>query len=129
MLFLFTGTHDDYHKPSDHGYTVNPQGAARVVALTDALLKMLATRPAKLEFASTENAATPGRATGAKVRFGVMPGYGESDVEGVKVEGVSAETSASDAGILTGDLLIGWGESALTGPADLLRQEPLQFRI
>ncbi|MSQ89880.1 MAG: M28 family peptidase [Phycisphaerales bacterium] len=120
VLFLFTGSHDDYHKPTDFGYTVNPQGAARVVELTDALLKMMATRPEKFEFASTDGIATTGRQTGAKVRFGVMPGYGESDAEGVKVEGVSAETSASDAGIVAGDLLIGWGESALTGPADLM---------
>ncbi len=120
VLFLFTGSHDDYHKPTDHGYTVNPQGAARVVALTDSLLKMMATRPGKFEFTSTDGIATSGRSSGSKVRFGVMPGYGESDEEGVKVEGVSADTSAAEAGILAGDLLIGWGESALTGPADLM---------
>ncbi|MSR45032.1 MAG: M28 family peptidase [Phycisphaerales bacterium] len=120
VLFLFTGSHDDYHKPSDHGYTVNPQGAARVVALTESLLKMMAMRADKLEFTSTDGLATSGRQSGSKVRFGVMPGYGESDIEGVKVDGVSAETSAADAGILAGDLLIGWGDSALTGPADLM---------
>ncbi|MSQ90286.1 MAG: M28 family peptidase [Phycisphaerales bacterium] len=119
VLFLFTGSHNDYHKPTDHGYTVNPQGAARVVALTESLLKMMATRADKFEFASNDGAATPGR-PGNKVRFGVMPGYGESEIEGVRVEGVSAETSASDAGILQGDLLIGWGELPLTGPADLM---------
>ncbi len=122
VLFLFTGSHGDYHKPTDHGYTVNPQGAAKVVALTDSLLKMLATKPAKLEFTSTDGTATAGRKTGAKVRLGVMPGYANEGAEGVHVEGVSAETSASDAGIKEGDLLIGWNGTILTGPGDMMER-------
>ncbi len=122
VLFLFTGTHPDYHKPADRGYTVNPQGAAKVIQLTDTLVKMLASRAEKLEFASTDGATTAGRRNGAKVRLGVMPGYGGDGAEGVKVEGVSAETSASEAGIQIGDLLIGWNETQLTGPADMMER-------
>ena len=122
VLFLFTGTHSDYHKPSDRGYTVNPQGAAKVIQLTDTLVKMLASRAEKLEFTSSDTAATAGRRNGAKVRLGVMPGYGGDGAEGVKVEGVSAETSASEAGIQIGDLLIGWNETQLTGPADMMER-------
>lgn len=122
VLFLFTGSHDDYHKPNDRGYTVNPQGAAKVVKLADSLVMMLATKPAKLEFTSTDSTATAGRANGAKVRLGVMPGYGSDGDEGVKVEGVSADTSAADAGILAGDLLIGWNDTQLTGPADMMER-------
>ena len=122
VLFLFTGTHSDYHKPSDRGYTVNPQGAAKVIQLTDTLVKMLASRAEKLEFTSSDTAATAGRRNGAKVRLGVMPGYGGDGAEGVKVEGVSADTSASEAGIQIGDLLIGWNETQLTGPADMMER-------
>ena len=122
VLFLFTGTHPDYHKPADRGYTVNPQGAAKVIQLTDTLVKMLASRAEKLEFTSTDGATTAGRRNGAKVRLGVMPGYGGDGAEGVKVEGVSAETSASEAGIQIGDLLIGWNETQLTGPADMMER-------
>jgi len=122
VLFLFTGTHPDYHKPADRGYTVNPQGAAKVIQLTDTLVKMLASRAEKLEFTSSDTAATPGRRNGAKVRLGVMPGYGGDGAEGVKVEGVSAETSASEAGIQIGDLLIGWNGTQLTGPADMMER-------
>ncbi len=122
VLFLYTGTHSDYHKPTDRGYTVNPQGAAKVIQLTDTLVKMLASRAEKLEFTSTDGVATAGRRTGAKVRLGVMPGYGGDGSEGVKVEGVSAETSASEAGIQVGDLLIGWNETQLTGPAEMMER-------
>lgn len=122
VLFLFTGSHDDYHKPTDRGHTVNPQGAAKVIGLTESLVKLLAATPSKLEFASTDGTATAGRRTGAKVRLGVMPGYGSDGVEGVKVDGVSAETAAADAGILAGDLLIAWNDSMLTGPADMMER-------
>ena len=122
VLFLFTGTHDDYHKPTDRGYTVNPQGAAKVIALVDTLVKMLVTHPQKLEFTSTDRVATSGRNAGAKVRFGVMPSYDGEGVEGVKVDGVSVDTSAADAGIQVGDLLIGWNNTLLTGPADMMER-------
>jgi S1-C subfamily serine protease len=85
-------------------------------------VKLLAATPSKLEFASTDGTATAGRRTGAKVRLGVMPGYGSDGVEGVKVDGVSAETAAADAGILAGDLLIAWNDSMLTGPADMMER-------
>ncbi|NBX37070.1 MAG: M28 family peptidase [Planctomycetes bacterium] len=122
VLFLFTGTHDDYHKPSDRGFTVNPAGAARVVALTEALTMGLATRSEKLEFQSTDNAATSGRRSGARVRLGVMPGYGDAGVEGVRVDGVSAETAAADAGIQEGDVLVGWNGTQLNSPADMMER-------
>jgi len=122
VLFLFTGTHNDYHKPSDRGFTVNPQGAARVVALTEALAMGLASRSDKLEFQSTDNVATSGRRSGARVRLGVMPGYGEAGVEGVRVDGVSADTAAADAGIKEGDVLVGWNGTQLTGPAEMMER-------
>jgi len=122
VLFLFTGTHDDYHKPSDRGFTVNPRGAARVVALTEALTMGLATRSEKLEFQSTDNAATSGRRSGARVRLGVMPGYGDAGVEGVRVDGVSADTAAAEAGIQEGDVLVGWNGTQLNGPADMMER-------
>lgn len=120
VLFLFTGSHGDYHKPTDRGHTVNPEGAVRVITLVEELAKLMATLPEKLEFASTDSVATPGRKSGAKVRLGVMPGYGNTGEEGVHVEGVSADTAAAEAGIQTGDLLIAWNDEILTGPADMM---------
>jgi S1-C subfamily serine protease len=82
---------------------------------------MLATRPEKLEF-QTSDSSTAGRRMGARVRLGVMPGYGDDGAQGVKVEGVSAETSASEAGIKQGDLLIAWNGEALDGPAAMMER-------
>ena len=120
VLFLFTGVHGDYHKPSDEGFTVDPGGAAKVIALTDELARMLAQTPSRLKFTTTDGTRTAGR-RGAGVRLGISPGYGESSEPGVHVEAVSAETAAAEAGIVAGDVVLAWNGTALEGPADLMQ--------
>jgi S1-C subfamily serine protease len=57
--------------------------------------------------------ATSGSDRGyAPVRLGIQPGLVEEGESGIKVEGVSAGTSAAEAGIQAGDVLLSWnGES------------------
>ncbi len=115
VLFFNTGNHDIYHTPKDFGHTVNPAGAAKVVALGTTVTAMIATREKPLVFKSSDDAPTAGRGY-ASVRLGVMPGMSEEGAdhpEGVLVESVSANTSAADAGIQKGDVLLKWNGDAL----------------
>lgn len=121
VLFLFTGTHDDYHKPTDKGYTVNPAGAAKVISLTESLARMMATRPEKLVFKSSDRTGGADRGY-ARVRLGVQPGLVGDGETGVKVESVSEGTSAADAGIQAGDVLLTWDGEALDGAAGMMEQ-------
>ncbi|MBL9150434.1 MAG: M28 family peptidase [Phycisphaerae bacterium] len=119
VLFFFTGTHDNYHRPSDKGYTVNPAGATKIVRLVGDIAADLADDPQRLEFQSSEG--TPGQDRGyASVRLGVMPSMNDADAGGVLVESVSAGTSAADAGIQKGDILFSWNGKELGGPGDLM---------
>ncbi len=119
VLFFFTGTHDVYHRPGDKGYTVNPGGAIKVINLVREIAMKAASDPVGLKFKSTEGGATPDRGYAA-VRLGVMPAMGQSDETGVKVESVSAETSAADAGIKPGDTLLTWDGKELIGTGDMM---------
>ena len=119
VLFFFTGTHDVYHKPGDRGYTVNPVGALAVLDLVERISLDLVDDPERLTFVSTDGGKTPDRGYAA-VRLGVRPGMGEGDETGVLVEDVSADTSAADAGILKGDVLLSWDGQELTGAADMM---------
>jgi aminopeptidase YwaD len=119
VLFFFTGTHGVYHKPGDKGWTVNPGGAMKVVDLVREIAIASASSSTRLVHKSNEGAATPDRGY-ARVRLGVMPAMGDTDVEGVLVEGVSAETSAADAGIQKGDILIAWNGKELTSAGDMM---------
>lgn len=120
VLFFFTGLHDIYHKPGDHGWTVNPGGAVKVITLTEAITQGLVSET-KLEFEG--KAAGSGQDRGyAKVRLGVSPGYGETGQSGVVVEAVSDGTSAAEAGIKKGDVLLAWNGELLEGAGDMMDQ-------
>lgn len=107
VLFAFTGMHPEYHSPQDKGWTVNPAGAIKVVSLMHSILLDLASQPQRLVFRSTD--ASPGQDRGyAPVRLGIQPGMNEEGGRGVLIEGVSAGTSAADAGLQPGDSIIAW---------------------
>ncbi|MBX3356589.1 MAG: M28 family peptidase [Phycisphaeraceae bacterium] len=120
VLFLFTGSHPDYHRPADLAYRTNPAGAVRLIGLTEALSRQLATQPNKLVFQST--ARTAGRDRGyAAVRLGIQPGLVEGG-EGVKIESVSEGTSAAEAGIEPGDVLLAWDGTLVESVGSMMEQ-------
>jgi len=131
VVFFFTGTHDVYHQPGDYGWTVNPVGAAAVVELVVDVAEHFATDPEKLVFddGRAKPAGRPRAAPGggdandrgyAPVRLGIRPGMGGGDEPGVRIEGVSDNTSASDAGLRTGDVIIAWGGEDLIDVMDMV---------
>lgn len=54
VLFMFTGTHESYHRPGDHGWTVNPHGAVRILDLTTAIARDMVTEPSRLKFSQPQ---------------------------------------------------------------------------
>ena len=134
VLFLFTGIHKDYHQPTDLGYTVNPIGAMQILDLAESITYEVATRPQPLTLrdpnkratssSSSSEAPAPSR-TQAKVRFGIMPGYGADLETGVQVDEVFPGTSAFEGGVRAGDIIIAWNGEEMTGGrrlAELLRE-------
>ena len=73
----------------------------------------------RLKYKSSEGQATPDRGY-ARVRLGVMPAMGGNDVDGVLVESVSAGTSAADAGIVKGDILLMWNGKEMATAGDMM---------
>ncbi len=125
VLFFFTGVHDVYHKPGDKGYTVSPQGARKVLDLAGKIAMWRAIETDRLVFESATNAdgTTRGQDRGyAAVRLGVQPGMAEDGATGIKVEGVSEGTSAAEAGIKPGDLLIAWNGEELASTAVMMEK-------
>ena len=106
-LHFFTGSHSDYHKPSDDADKINVAGEKEVLDLIIRVISQLEGKP-KLTFLTTKNKSM-GAARSFKVTLGVMPSY-SSQEEGLKVDGVSEGKPAQKAGITTGDLIIQMGE-------------------
>jgi len=107
VLHFFTGSHGDYHKPSDDVEKINTDGEKQILDLIIQLTEKLNGQP-KLAFLTTKNKSMSS-ARSFKVTMGVMPSY-TSNEEGLKVDGVSDGKPAQKAGILTGDVIVQIGD-------------------
>ena len=106
-LHFFTGSHSDYHKPSDDADKINYAGEADVLNFIIRLIDQLDAQP-KLAFLTTKNKSM-GMARSFKVTMGIMPSY-TSTAEGLQVDGVSEGKPAQKAGVKTGDVIIQMGD-------------------
>lgn len=111
VLFLFTGNHPDYHRPSDTSEKINVAGMHRVVDFTEEIVNQLAESPQRPQYVSVA-VASPGRvsmpAGGRMPRLGIRPSYGDEG-EGILLDGVSDGGPAMKAGLKEGDRLIELG--------------------
>lgn len=107
VLHFFTGSHSDYHKPSDDAEKINYEGETEVLKLIAKIIENLDGQP-KLTFLQTKSKATVSRSS-FKVTLGIMPSYSSSG-DGLKVDGVTDGRPGQKAGIKTGDVIIQMGE-------------------
>jgi hypothetical protein len=107
VLHFFTGSHSDYHKPSDDWEKINYAGEAAVLNLIARVITSVDAQP-KLAFLQTKSKPM-GTRSAFKVTMGIMPSY-TSEGEGVKVDGVSEGKPAQKAGILAGDIILQLGD-------------------
>src|SRR5207253_2346157 len=86
---------------------INYPGEAKVL---DVIIKLIETvdKDPKLAFLTTKSKSMSGTRS-FKVTLGVMPSY-SSDVEGLKIDGVSDGKPAQKAGLLTGDVIVQMGD-------------------
>lgn len=104
VLFLFTGAHEHYHRPSDDIETLNYPGMAEVAAVAADLVRALAAsdqRPTHVQLA----APPPSSGRGYGPYFGSIPDFAES-TQGVPLSGVRKGSPADRAGVRAGDVIV-----------------------
>lgn len=107
VLHFFTGSHSDYHKPSDDWDKINYKGEAEVLKLITKIIENPQTQD-KLAFLTTKSKKMETRSA-FKVTLGVMPSY-SSDAAGLQVDGVTDGKPAQIAGIKAGDIITKIGD-------------------
>ena len=117
VLFLFTGQHSDYHKPSDDANLVNYDGEREVLEYAMRVLAAADKAP-KFAFTATKSKDAGGN-TGFKVTLGIMPDY-VFDGVGLRVDGVTEGKPASKAGLKAGDIIVGMGAFEVKGMEDYM---------
>jgi hypothetical protein len=107
VLHFFTNVHDDYHKASDDAEKINAGGIARVVALAERITREIADRPQPLTFVrAAASAPTTSTRENTSAYLGSIPDMGATDVAGVRLTGVRADSPADRAGLEAGDVLV-----------------------
>jgi len=108
VLFFFTGTHDDYHKPSDDWDKINYDGERDVVTYVYHIATRLAESPVEPTFVRVQSGSQSGESgrVSFRVTLGVVPDYA-SEETGMKIGGVRPDGPAERAGLQGGDVIVG----------------------
>ena len=104
-LGFFTGSHEDYHRPSDDPDTLNYEGLDQVAALGAAVADRLANTDAPPEFVRVERVAQQGSQAVMRIYTGTIPDYGQ-EAEGLLLSGVVGGGPADLAGLEGGDVIV-----------------------
>ncbi|MBI4535904.1 MAG: M28 family peptidase, partial [Ignavibacteriae bacterium] len=108
VLFFFTGTHPDYHKPSDDWDKLNYDATQELVRYVYDVASEISTQPERPAFARAPVSASMGGrgdTRGFSVTLGVIPDYGGSE-EGMKIGGTRPNGPAEKAGLKAGDIIV-----------------------
>lgn len=107
VLHFFTGTHSDYHRPSDQADKINARDMGRIVDLLESLVVRTAEQPERPDYVQVAGRATLER-SGNRPYFGSIPDF-SSDVEGYALQGVAPGSPAERGGLKAGDAIIRFG--------------------
>ena len=104
VLFFFTNTHLDYHKPSDTFEKINYDGLTKITNYVAAIARSLDQSPSRPTYKVAPTSQQNMR-TGFSVSLGTIPSYADS-TDGMELDGVRDDSPASRAGLKKGDKVI-----------------------
>jgi hypothetical protein len=124
VLFLFTGLHADYHRPTDTADKINYAGIDEVVTVSQRIITALAAMPRQTYDGSSDSKATmamiTGHGSGRRAALGIVPDFNSVDSRiGVAISGVSQGSPAETAGLQGGDVITSFNDKSMNNLQDL----------
>jgi hypothetical protein len=123
VLHFFTGTHSDYHKPSDTPDKINAGGAAQTGKICGDIAVAVSQREHPLTFkGGIEGPAVRGDLRSFNASLGTIPDYGGPGAgkKGVLLSGVRPGSAADKGAMKKGDVLVRLGKSEIASVEDLM---------
>jgi aminopeptidase YwaD len=108
VLFFWTGTHNDYHKPTDTFEKVNYDDEARILEMVARIVNRLDSAHKRLTYTTAKSDPAP-RTGGFRVYLGTIPNYADSN-DGLLLDGVRDDSPAAKAGLKAGDKIVRIGD-------------------
>ena len=103
VLFLWTGIHPDYHRPTDTADKINIPGMRKIVDMSVDVLQQFTTEEKRYDYVPGKSGG--GRSASSGPRLGIMPTYPD-DGMGVLLSGVGPGTPAEKAGLKMDDRIV-----------------------
>ena len=105
-LSFFTGTHADYHKPSDTADKIDYEDLDRVVDFAAAIARRIGDNPEAPAFTKVDQTLQQGAGrAGVRLFTGTIPDY-STEVKGLLLGGVVGGGPAEQAGLRKGDVIV-----------------------
>jgi Tol biopolymer transport system component len=121
VLHFFTGSHFDYHKPSDDWQLINAAGGARIAQVVSAVAKTVANRDARLSYQRVAMPPPRGDVRQRGGSLGTIPAYGDTGAEpGMILGDVRPGGPADKAGLRSGDRIIRIDSAEIRSVSDLM---------
>jgi len=109
VLNFFTGSHEDYHRPTDTAERLNYEWMERIAQMARGMIPDLVKNPERPEYAKVQQSAPgPGSRDNLRAYLGTIPDY-TAEVAGVKLSGVRGGSPAEKSGLKGGDVIVGFG--------------------
>jgi Zn-dependent M28 family amino/carboxypeptidase len=108
VLFFFTGSHPDYHKPSDTADKINAEGIRQIAEFVRLVALSVANEPERIAFTRVKSTSRP-TGGGFRVYLGTVPNYSDQS-DGLKLDGVRPGSPAERAGLRAGDIVVKLGQ-------------------
>ncbi len=116
VLFFFTGTHSDYHRPSDDVDKINFPGEEKILKYVFSISEDIVNNIEKPDFVNVPQKDSSARG-GWKVYVGTIPDYSFQG-EGLKITGVNDGSPAQKAGLIGGDIILSFGDRKINNIYD-----------
>ncbi len=111
VLHFFTGTHSDYHRPTDTADKINAAGMRRIAEMVAETAVAIAEADQKPTYKEVKGRSQIARG-GDRPYFGSIPDFSQ-DQPGYALTGVTKGGPAEKAGLKGGDIIVQLGESRI----------------
>ena len=113
VIHFFTGSHEDYHRPTDTVDKINYEGMERIGRFARELIADLLASSERPDYLKvTHSDAGSGGREQLRAYLGTIPDY-TTEVEGVKLSGVRSGGPAEKAGLKGGDIIVEFGSQQI----------------
>ena len=109
VLSFFTGSHSDYHRPTDTPEKLNYEGIVRVAQEVKDVTRALASQEIQPKYQKVEGQSRMNQQRSFRLYLGTVPDYGQEGVKGLRITGTQKSSPAELAGLQSGDVIVELG--------------------